>query len=956
MNNRFIKLLTFSADKNEVLLYGFSVSTKQDSYPWRKKKTKNKLKLNIYSAILSDEEAKQFEQLLTEEGDIAVGDMTLSSPHLIPRCPLLTYKNRWESPDPVANLSLVSEFWNMKKDDLLGCVKSGLSSSGKQLYCDMQELFFQIKIECGIDFSKNGSRFGNYERYDRLDGECSLMVNIAENTDGKKIVIQKPIDWNRQLIINCTADNNGRTLFNRIKELPPGEIEVEFTAEENIRRYTVFAWDRETGEIVFFKSNGLLKIEFTMNTLATPRLIHDPWSNSLLSAAANRSEIIHEHIEKVQQHSVFNTVQIDGKNDQFGDVASSGELLLVPYIKKITKGAFIPHEHKDGEIDSFLKIKEYLDAESVCRAVIADPYFSIPSAAKLLTRITNTDLELTIITSLTSTDPDSNKKADIAEKYREFLKDNANMLHSRLYVYNLRRGLKQVFHDRYLIRYHQNGTIDGFLLSNSLNSMGQFYPFVIAPLDFEVCRSIADYLNEMCDPEIQKKVSKKLRVTCDVLFDYNALITQKQQPKELSGWESNLLERKIEKSELVDVLNELKGHCEDDPERVCQVLSSLGGHTSHWSAKDLAAVLKRERSIVNWYLEYFLSVARSIEKSRNHLKAGINSYEYILWALLKGSVKPDNHRFTALFNNHYPVFYSGDNWMLGGYKLLLKLNANSYVDLLEETCSPLMFSCLLDELQYFTAFKRMYHLLTKSKNKCIQLTAICWYVYILEMNRQDPNDVFQFLNKLKPNIRLMQFAQMLSAGAFQIRCKKQMFDFWNSIFTQLLEGAAETLSQCSSEELQSALDLVYDCEPCSYCGLYLNLADVTSETEIKNDLLNRAINIIKKEFSELKYKKDMTAHISLYLDCIEQLYGEQAENEMLKRFLDWGAFETAVEPEMKNYNHDRWRGAYLRACWQLDMLEAFLERHSQAEGVIQWLNTWKKRMEISISEEEEHLI
>ncbi len=96
-------------------------------------------------------------------------------------------------------------------------------------------------------------------------------------------------------------------------------------------------------------------------------------------------------------------------------------------------------------------------------------------------------------------------------------------------------------------------------------------------------------------------------------------------------------------------------------------------------------------------------------------------------------------------------------------------------------------------------------------------------------------------------------------------------------------------------------------------------------------------------------------HISLYLDGMELLYGEQAEKEMINHFLDWEAFETVVEPELKNYAHNRWYESYLRACWQLDMLEEYLKRHSQAERVIKWLNTWENRMEIIISNEGEQL-
>ena len=82
-----------------------------------------------------------------------------------------------------------------------------------------------------------------------------------------------------------------------------------------------------------------------------------------------------------------------------------------------------------------------------------------------------------------------------------------------------------MFHDRYLIRYHKDGSTDGFLLSNSLNSMGQFYPFVIAPMDPEVCQSVDEYLREMIEPEAQEKKSEDRRVNRKVLFDYQKSVS-----------------------------------------------------------------------------------------------------------------------------------------------------------------------------------------------------------------------------------------------------------------------------------------------------------------------------------------------------------------------------------------------------------------------------------------------
>ncbi|MDE7398937.1 MAG: hypothetical protein K2N06_05350 [Oscillospiraceae bacterium] len=936
-NNRFIKLLTISIGKQELILYGFSASTKQEPHPWKKKK--NKLRFNVCYSILPEEEAKRFEQCLTGTDDILMEKMTLIAPSLTVRTPVLNYINGWESSGPIYRLCYVSEFRNTKKKELIDRVTAVLKASGCS-YQDIHNFPSQLRTECGIDFKRNSSRFGSYERYDRPALECRLIVQVAENTTGKKVIVQKSAEWDKPLIVNCFAEGHGRVLFNRIGELLPKVSKLEFTAEESIERYTVFAWDRETREAVFFESNALIHhISVTLDTIDTPRSIHDPWSESLRSSASNKLEIIENSIESVRRRSRFDTIRI-GENDPFEEAAD-----LTCYARESAKGAFVPNEQKDGEINSFLKIKEYLDADDVCRAVLADPYFSVLSAQKLLTRITNTDLELTVITSLGSIDPDSGKEENVVEDYRKFLEDSAGVLHRKLYVYNLRRGKKPVFHDRYLIRYHKDGSTDGFLLSNSLNSMGQFYPFVIAPMDPEVCQSVDEYLREMIDPEAQEKKSEDRRVNRKVLFDYQKSVSPQARQEEPIGWEVHFREREIERADLSAILNEIQDHWEKEPEKACRVLGSLGYYT-HISTNDVSAFLRKNRVMSDWYIECFTTMAKSIESSRNRYNAEIDRQELDFWMLLTGQAEPSVAGFAKLLDYPHHVWYSGINWLFSGYYLLLKLDTKRYVKLLEETCSPMMFECLLERLMFSPYTKQIYHILTKSSNKCVRLAGVCWYVNTLEYEKPKPSDVFQFLDKLKPDIRLLQLARMMSAAAFQIRVNKSLSDYWDTIFPQLPKLAVSVIPQCSPEGRKLAMDWMYDCEACSYCSLYIKLADLTSETEFLNDLLDRAIKIIKEETLRHSNPCDLTEHISLYLHCIERRYGGEAEKEMLGNLLDREAFETAVEPELKNYAYSRWHNAYFRACWQLDMLRTYSNRHPQAQRVIKLLNYWEKRIEI----------
>lgn len=910
--NRFIKLLTISVDEQDLLLYGFSVPTEQATRPWKKKR--NKRKLDVSSTILPPEEAETFEQHLTGGDSIPLKDLTLPALELIPRKPVLSYGTDWKAPAPVSRLSCVHEFWNTQKEELIQQIQTALASQGKALYQDVQTLLTQLREECGVDFSQNGARLGNYEHYDDIPLSCPLEVRCDKASKGKRIFVQKPADWARPLVVNCTAQRLERVLFNQVRFLDPEDVQAEFTAAEAIGLCTVYAWDQETGELVFFKSSSLCnQLIFDLSVGGPSRVVRDPWTESLHSAAPNRSKVIRERIETVQRRSSDRPIRIGG-GDPITAAAQAGEQLLSLYRATPYKGAFIPKNQKDGEIDSFLKIREYLDQGGVYRAVIADPYFSVPTAAKMLSRIENTNLELMVVTSLTDTDPDTEKKKNnLVETYRQFLRDNALALHGKLRLCNLYRGKERVFHDRYLIRYYADGHIDGFLLSNSLNSMGQFYPFVIAPLETELCLSVAEYLNQLQDGEFQKKQPKKERISCEVLYDYrDRRSAQALPPADLEGqaWLARWPDWRIPTEELPDALNEVLCHWEESPEEVCQTLSLLGGHTHPWTAGDLAALLRTSPVVMEGYIAWFSAQVREVEEARNHQGVESDPWEHTLWSLLAGKSKPDRVGFKGLLEHPYCVYYRGYGWMIGGSCLLLTLDPTRFTELMVETNSPLMLGCLTEHLSIWPWSESLYRCLLGSENFCVRLLAIHWPVILLDWDRErefTSETVLLLLDSLKPGLRLLQSARLLSEAAFRIRNPRPAPSCWPDLLPVLIDYTAAVLPLCTPKERQTGLHWLYDCEECSWCNLHLKVAAQLEEGPIRDELLEKAVDVMQEYLTTPRYDHDISQHITLCLDALEARFGSQAERELHKRLVDWTMFETATEPALKDYDYKRWR-------------------------------------------------
>jgi hypothetical protein len=956
--NRFIKLLMISVSENEsVLLYGFSSAVNQEPYPWRQRKV-CKTNRSICTAILPFDEAEKFERGLTEQGVLLIGAISFSSPELVARPAVLSNDGHMKEPGPISDFMHLTEFWNVRKEETFQKIKGALHTDGKELYREVQSLFHWAEQECGADFLRYGYRFGNFEHFQRPPAHNCFEIVTHKELGLKKTTIKKKTVFSKDLIVNCSAEHRGRWLINQTKIFPSEEDHLEFTANEPMSRVIIWIWDSENGNLIFSEDLTLMMgISINMNYSSPAYKISDPWTKKLLMSASNRSNVVMQKIESVTRSTPDRAITIRSDTANIIDTAmEEANTLFSGYRREQCCGAFIANAGKDGEINSFLKVREYIEQSSVKTVVIADPYFSVQAAAKLLTRISRTDVRIDVITCLGMTDPDTGEESDVCTACRKFLADHAGVFHNNLSVCNLRRGNKPVFHDRYLIRYHDNGKIDGFLLSNSLNAMGQAYPFVIAPMEHEVCLEVCDYINWMRDPAIQEQQKKAERIICDVLFDSDvkpalpAKITQTPTLSSvwLSPWyyeEDSKLS--IPKDELPVVVSAIWNHWEDEKEDICRVLGEIGATTYPWSARDLAETIQKIDGAADAFLTKFPAIAREKEKFIRHDRKGVNSPEYMLWALLSGHAKPSRQGFHLVFEQSGHIWYSEESWLYGGYWLMLELDPASFVALLEETNSPLIFDVLAARMLFYPWSETLYLTALKADHLCVQLLCAEWIFYLIKEEKLSNDQVYELMMKLTPEVRILQTMRLLSQIAFCMRVSRKAnpsVEQCGTLREWLLDTAAEDIPQCSEEKWKTAVYWLYDCEVCSYCKLYLNLAERVSDLPIKNHLLQKATKIAQMDILDCSYEKDVSELIELYLYGMSLLHGDAAEKEILGKVVDWNVFETATEPELKNYAYDRWRYAYIRAKRQMQLLYMYKNSHPQAAKVTKWIDNWEKRL------------
>ena len=168
---------------------------------------------------------------------------------------------------------------------------------------------------------------------------------------------------------------------------------------------------------------------------------------------------------------------------------------------------------------------------------------------------------------------------------------------------------------------------------------------------------------------------------------------------------------------------------------------------------------------------------------------------------------------------------------------------------------------------------------------------------------------------------------------------------WELFRDWLIESISTDIIQCSLEIQESAIYWIHDCEKISKCKLLLIVANRITNISVKNSLLDNAIDVAKEEILHCSYERDIADIVSLYLYGMEERFGQDAEEVVFNQVIDKALFETAIEPELRNYAYDKWRKAYISAKRQLYILEVFYEKHQNAPKAQKHIEYWKKRID-----------
>jgi hypothetical protein len=294
----------------------------------------------------------------------------------------------------------------------------------------------------------------------------------------------------------------GDVLLDRLVTLEAGQERSEpLVCAEPLVDYDFRLFDATGDRLLHFEHQVFMRgVDFTLAPVSRQYVIDD----KLTTRAAGKSAELAKAARNVAGYaSTRSSVQFgkDGPWRPYSDKMRERAESL--FSKPSEDKWFWPGTH--SEVAVIQHFNQLLQGGRVQRGVLVDPWFGEHALRQFAIRLGSQDVRLTIVTSWTDRDPDTNQKLDPSksptEKLERALNDLRQLVNPHLIVLNLRDGAEQAFHDRYLVLYPFDAPAKVYLLSNSINKMAGDWPFCMSLLAPDAARKAQTYIEGLCRGE-----------------------------------------------------------------------------------------------------------------------------------------------------------------------------------------------------------------------------------------------------------------------------------------------------------------------------------------------------------------------------------------------------------------------------------------------------------------------
>lgn len=359
-----------------------------------------------------------------------------------------------------------------------------------------------LKDVIGVDFRRASDRLGAFDVYDVSatdDDHPRVEFSVERNglTKGLSYPEEFNLCTNGAIAERCWAhvelELQAEPVFSKLIALQPAASTTVTAVPFDHYKMSVFD---PSGMLVQFEEHSLLgRIGLNMSAMGPTLAVNDPLARS----AQGLGSELQDRASKVRTRSTSRSV-IGAENDTAFEIHRTTMRALMHRL--------VPPSGSDRwfqrgiveEVGVITHFNSLLDGARVSAGTIVDPYFGIDTLKRVILRLESLDIDLTVVTSLLTSDPETNEPNpdllnELQTALRDLRSDGIPNAARRLTVLNLVDGPRQAFHDRYLLLTPHEGEREVYLLSNSLNRMAGKWPFCMSRLEGAAARDAALYID-----------------------------------------------------------------------------------------------------------------------------------------------------------------------------------------------------------------------------------------------------------------------------------------------------------------------------------------------------------------------------------------------------------------------------------------------------------------------------
>ncbi|TCT01998.1 VPA1262 family N-terminal domain-containing protein [Aquabacter spiritensis] len=363
-----------------------------------------------------------------------------------------------------------------------------------------------LKDAIGVDFRRASDRLGAFDVYDASDtddGDPQVEFSVERSDPTQKLSCPEEftLSANGTIADACSVhvelQLGGEPVFSRLISLRPAVSRTVTAVPFDHYRMSVFD---PSGLLIQFEEHPLLlRVGLNMSAMGPNLTINDPLARS----AQGLGTELQDRASKVRMRSTSRSL-IGAQNDAAFEIHRTTMRALTHRL--------VPPSGSDrwfqrgiaDEVGVIAHFNSLLDGARVSAGTIVDPYFGIDTLKRVISRLESLDVNLTVVTSLRETDPETNdQKLDLLHELetvlRDLRSDGIPNAARRLRLINLIDGPRQAFHDRYLLLTPHEGEREVYLLSNSLNRMAGNWPFCMSRLEGAAAREAVRYIDGLAN-------------------------------------------------------------------------------------------------------------------------------------------------------------------------------------------------------------------------------------------------------------------------------------------------------------------------------------------------------------------------------------------------------------------------------------------------------------------------